>query len=125
MDERESMDDLIRLIRKDGVFVLGFAGGGAAVGDLRDLDYLAEAAGIERDEALGKLGMGHVIDLACLGSGATRLERIRTAWEDARHLRDLGDFPRMVAVRERLGLPVTDPKELGTFGFGDFGDPIF
>jgi hypothetical protein len=94
------------------------------VGDLRDVEYLAEVAEdgpLELEEAINRMPLGLVVDLALPGAGLTRVERVRSAWQAARLARDRGGLPRIVRVRERAGLPVEGSKPLGTFSAGEFG----
>jgi len=114
VSELEELTELYRQLYEDGFFVKEWQGM-AAVGDLRDLDYIAQEASESRERVLEVLSLGEAVDLCWPGSGETRAERIRDAWEKAKDGRERGQLPRLVATREAAGLPVSDPHELGTF----------
>lgn len=109
----QELRDLYDKVYDDGFFIKEFDKL-TGVGDLRDLEYIANANGIDLDVAVDKLTMGYTVDLTTPGRGVTRIEQLQTAWQDAKKMRDKNELPRMVAVREKLGLPST-PKPLGTF----------
>ena len=116
----DELPDLVRLYEQvyaDGFFVHEYFAGFAAVGDLRDLQHLAASVKppVTPDDALQAMSPGELVDLTVPGEGTTRVARVRDAWRKAQDYRARGGFPRLAAVRERLGLPVQDPKPLGTF----------
>lgn len=112
--EMEALTNLYREVYEDGFFIKEYAGA-CGVGDLRDLDYICKEADQSRSAMIETLGLGELVDLGYPGIGATRDERIRNAWTAAKTAREKGELPRLVATRTEAGLPVTDPKRLGTF----------
>lgn len=114
MSEHDELTDLYRQLYEDGFFVKEWQGA-AAVGDLRDLDFIAQEAGKSRSEVIEVLSLGEAVDLCWPGSGDSRVERVRDGWEKAKQGRERGQLPRLVATREAAGLPVSEPHRLGTF----------
>lgn len=119
-DAYEALTKLYRDAEDDGVFFVEYDGMPAAAGDLRDLEVLAKDSKTTVEDLLTNLTrsfMGAIVDLCVLGSvkGEDRVANCQSAWTKFKKLRERGEYPRTVKAREALGLPVTDPHELGTF----------
>ena len=104
------------------VFFVEYESMPAAAGDLRDLTELAATANppVSPAEMLDDLRsnfMGAIVDLCVLGTvkGTDRAANCRSALEEFLKARERGIYPKVVAVREKLGLPVSGLKNLGTF----------
>lgn len=120
----DTLEELYEAAEADGVFFVEYDGMPAAAGDLRDLLALAKAAkggdGMEPADLLADLiqnFMGAIVDLCVLGNvrGPDRVANCQAAWDRFKVRREAGEYPRTVAAREALGLPVRDIKMLGTF----------
>lgn len=120
----DPLEQLYAEATKDDVFFAEYAGMPAAAGDLRDIVVLAQEAndgeGMEPDDLIRELVdgfMGAIIDLCVLGTvkGEDRVANCQSAWDAFKVEREAGRYPRTVAAREALGLPIADRKRLGTF----------
>lgn len=119
-DKQKELEALYASAAEDEVFFVEYEGMPAAAGDMRDLVALAEGNATDpqemRDE-LVKGFMGAIVDLCVLGKvkGEDRIANCQSAWDAFKAQRDQGVYPRMVTVRQKLGLPVNETKRLGTF----------
>lgn len=116
-----TLEELYEAAWEDNVFFAEYEGLTAA-GDVRDLTWLAEHADppTTPEELLPELMatfMGAIVDLCVLGEakGEDRVANCQSAWDRAKEEREKGNLPRVVAIRESLGLAVHDPHRLGTF----------
>lgn len=117
-----TLEEVYKAAYEDGVFFAEYSSLGAAAGDLRDLEWLAAHADPPRDaqtllDELISSFMGAIIDLCVLSKvkSEDRVTNCQSAWGEFKVAREAGAFPKVVEEREKLGLPIHDPHQLGTF----------
>lgn len=117
-----TLEELYEAAGEDDVFFAEYDGMPAAAGDLRDLVWLAENADPPTtpekllEELMGSF-LGAIVDLCVLGDikGEDRVANCQSAWDKLKEEREKGHYPRVVGVRESLGLPAGQSHRLGTF----------
>lgn len=123
MTEMEELEALYAEAHEAGLWIKEWQGM-AGAGDLRDLEYFAESAGVPALEVYEALSLGDVVDLGVpSGGGVSRVEIVRGAVEAGKRVLAADEerppehkqWPRTAGAREKLGLPVGATHELGTF----------
>ena len=79
-DEMEHLTVIYAEVYAEGFWIREYDGI-AAVGDMRDLEVLAEDSCRDANLIVEQLGLGQVVDLTAPGGGDTREARVRDAWQ--------------------------------------------